>query len=205
MNLKSRKVSFLLYTISGLLGVSLAFLVASYWLNTSKAQTTTPFTPSTELVNEDSNERNVNQQQESQNTANEVANAPTSRPEAKTKGNIDLILESYNYDPTSRRDPFVPIKELVSTDLGMAYGPRTQTENFDVSQFKLIGVIWNVNDPKAMFMDPNKKVHVLKKNQRIGRNQGYIAAIREGEVVVVETSFKSGEPVYTAKVVKLSK
>ena len=59
---------------------------------------------------------------------------------------------------------------------------------FDVSQFKLLGIIWQVKDPKAMVIDPGGRTHLIRRQTRIGRNNGFVAVIREGEVIIVEPS-----------------
>ena len=64
--------------------------------------------------------------------------------------------------------------------------------------------MWDVKNPKAMFIDPNNTVHVIGVDERIGRNNGYVAVIREGEVVVVETQRLRGELIYTTRVLRIS-
>lgn len=113
----------------------------------------------------------------------------------------NFFLEPYNYDPRGRRDPFVKIGDYAK---GQQLRPLMPLERFELEDIKLIGIIWDVQSPKAMFMDPESQVYMLSKNQRIGRNQGYIAVIREGEVVVVETNEKNNETVYESKIVKIT-
>ncbi|MCB0342833.1 MAG: pilus assembly protein PilP [Bdellovibrionales bacterium] len=117
------------------------------------------------------------------------------------------FLEPYNYNPEGRRDPFEPfttIQVTVGVD-GPAAGPMLPLQQFDLGQIKLIGIMWDVKDPKAMFLDPNNEVHTLRKNDRLGRSNGYIAVIREGEVVIVETARIRGELLYTTRVVKMAR
>lgn len=97
--------------------------------------------------------------------------------------------EGYNYDPTGKRDPFKPYGQsqiLLAPEPDDVQRPLEPLEMYDVSQFKLVGVIWNVRDPKAMVKDPSGKLHLVRKETRIGRNSGFVAAIREGEIIVVE-------------------
>jgi type IV pilus assembly protein PilP len=103
--------------------------------------------------------------------------------------------EGYHYDPAGRRDPFKPYGESQviqqETPKGQAQEAPTPTEPlqaFDVSQFKLLGIIWQVKDPKAMVADPSGRTYLIRKQTKIGRNSGFVAAIREGEVIVVEPS-----------------
>lgn len=112
--------------------------------------------------------------------------------------------EGFTYDPTGRRDPFRPYllglkKEDIITDpnqktvhqIPSYLRPNEEIgtdslESIDVSQFKLIGIMWEIYDPKAMVRSPSGKVYMIRKQTRIGKSNGYVASIREGEVVVVE-------------------
>ena len=87
---------------------------------------------------------------------------------------------------------------------GALQGPLWPLQRFDLEQLKLVGIIWDVTAPKAMILDPAGKGYVVKVNERIGRNNGYIARIREGEIIVVEsTTGLDGKLVYVTKLMKL--
>lgn len=102
--------------------------------------------------------------------------------------------EGYSYDPTGRRDPFKPYGESQSTqapDISTPERPSVPVEPlqmYDISQYRLLGIVWEVRDPKAMIMDPTGRTHMIRRQTRIGRNNGFVASIREGEVIVVEPS-----------------
>jgi len=113
------------------------------------------------------------------------------------------IIEDYTYNPANRRDPFLPY-ESINSD-GSVLGPLFPLQKFDVDQLKLIGIIWDVKSPKAMILDPTGKGYVVKANERVGRHSGYIAKIRENEIVIVEM-FKGSNGVssYVTKFLRLS-
>jgi type IV pilus assembly protein PilP len=54
-------------------------------------------------------------------------------------------------------------------------------------------------------MDPTKKVHSVSKGQRLGKNEGFVAEIREGEVVVVELFDLNGKVVKEPVVLTIKK
>ena len=56
-----------------------------------------------------------------------------------------------------------------------------------------------------MFIDPEKQVHVAGRDESIGKRNGYIATIREGEVVVVESFRKDGEVLFKPKVLHIER
>ena len=107
---------------------------------------------------------------------------------------VSLLLEPFIYDASEeRRDPFASYKitQKFETELGKTK-PLLQ---YPLDQFSLKGILWDVKDPRAMFLDPKNNTHFVKPNDRIGRNNGYVAAIREGEVLVVEYFYDKGEQI----------
>ena len=115
------------------------------------------------------------------------------------------FFDSYDYDPRGRRDPFAqPISE-VAVGQGTVHGPLLPLQKFEIGQLRVIGILWDVRAPKAMIKDPNGVTHVIGPNTKIGPRNGYVAVIREGELVVVETIEQDGRLVSTAQVVKIAK
>lgn len=52
--------------------------------------------------------------------------------------------------------------------------------------YTLVGVIWDVKNPKALIRDQQAHVHLVKVNDRIGYDNGIIKDIREGSITVLE-------------------
>lgn len=142
------------------------------------------------------------------------ANSPAASPEPSDSATLQFQNpEGYNYDPTGRRDPFKPYGESQSIQAAPVSRdpeePKVVVEPlqaYDISEFKLLGIIWQVKDPKAMVLDPAGKTHLIRKQTKIGRNNGFVAAIREGEVIVVEpTVAENGAPTALTRVMNLTK
>lgn len=142
-------------------------------------------------------------------------NAPAPAPNGVLKGLDSLsteaflqgLMDPYDYNPRARRDPFdtpVPDKPM---DKGLPYGPAIGLQQFDLGMLKLVGVLWDVKKPRAMLVDPAGKIHVVGPNAKVGQRNGYVAVIREGEIVVVETTEDeaTGHLTTTAQVMKLAK
>jgi type IV pilus assembly protein PilP len=126
--------------------------------------------------------------------------------EKRQGGSTDLlsgIIEDYTYVPAHKRDPFTPYEAANSG--GTMIGPEFPLQRFDVDQLKLVGIIWDVRHPKAMILDPQGAGYVVKLNERIGRNSGFVARIRESEVIIVE-KYKGSDGVISSvtKLMKLS-
>lgn len=118
---------------------------------------------------------------------------------------LEGFLEPFIYDIVNRRDPFQPYSEYVPQDESPSNRPVSPAQRFDLDQLKLVGVMWDVKDPKAMFTDPAQEVLVLGRDESIGNKNGYIAAIREGEVVVVEAIRKRGDIIYRTRVLRIER
>ena len=136
---------------------------------------------------------------------------PIDNSEQKNEENVpkfsefQSFLEPFIYDPRNRKDPFRPYIEVSPSEQGEIQGPLLPLQRFDLNEIRLMGIIWDVEEPKAMFLDPSKTMHIIGRNERIGRNNGYLAVIREGEVVVVEATRKEDEIIYTTTVMKMVK
>lgn len=175
---REQLVSLLMYSLVAFVSVGMAFAISLKFLTKSHSQTTPPGT-------------------------NPPADAPLQPPSAESNNaeisDLQGFLEPFIYDASNRRDPFQPFIEF-REDRGIR-----PTSKYDVDDFNLVGILWDNKDPKAMFIDPEQKVHIIGRDESIGKRNGYVAAIREGEVVVVESQRKQGDIVYKTKVIALSR
>jgi type IV pilus assembly protein PilP len=122
------------------------------------------------------------------------------------------VAETFTYDPTGKRDPFEP-------DLGKEQEVRAlpqelqrpeassraleSLEAFDLTQLRVAAIIWDTKIPRAMVIDPSGGTHYIKAKSRIGRKNGFVAAIREGEIVVIEYNQENGQYTKVFKVLEL--
>jgi type IV pilus assembly protein PilP len=96
------------------------------------------------------------------------------------------------FDFSGKKDPFKPDSSLlvanapVSDDLKKTLRGGLPIHSFDVSQFRLIGIVTGAKENQAMVVDPNGKGYVLKPGMTIGKNDGKITAINISGVDVVE-------------------
>lgn len=130
------------------------------------------------------------------------------KPASSGIAELEGFLEPFIYDIVNRRDPFQAYAEYIPQDDGGGGAPPralSPAQRFELEQLRLIGIMWDVKEPKAMFMDPEQEVLVLGRDESIGNRNGYIAAIREGEVVVVEALRKRGDIIYRTKVLRIDR
>jgi type IV pilus assembly protein PilP len=115
-----------------------------------------------------------------------------------------MLNQDYQYDPNNRRDPFKAFGQSQNTQVAIPTNqeegekppaPTDPLQMYDISQFRLVGIIWQVKKPKAVVRDPVGKMHLIFRDTKIGRNSGFVASIREGEVLVVEPTIgENGMP-----------
>lgn len=133
----------------------------------------------------------------------EIQMTPTPPEAPKTVGPLGGI-DGYIYDPTGRRDPFRPYRMIRSNRA--ASGPIIEPlQTYDIDQLSIAGILWEVRAPRALVKDSDGNLHTVVKNTKIGRNNGYVAMIREGEVVVVETLEEDGKSYKRTKVLEFKK
>lgn len=123
----------------------------------------------------------------------------------------DLDFKSFIYSEKGRRDPFSKPPGLEETKDQFVGEQESQTgglEGYDVSSFQLTTVLWDVKHPKALVRASDTETFVIEEGTKIGRSNGYVAKIREGEVVIVEPALSTDPSVptlYKTQVLKLGR
>ncbi|MFZ3228727.1 MAG: pilus assembly protein PilP [Pseudobdellovibrio sp.] len=126
------------------------------------------------------------------------------RPSPVINTNINVIQPEVNPPADApltsqglgRRDPFsLPI--YIINKLKMLSAPPPPVANriddtieplrrWALVSYNLIGVIWDVKNPKALVRDQQGHVHLIKIKDRIGYDNGIVTDIREGSITVIE-------------------
>jgi type IV pilus assembly protein PilP len=142
---------------------------------------------------------------------------PASPPPGVPEVPLPPGSESFVYDPAGKRDPFQPEPDKstpqlegtpvqgrrLPTPAPLPQREREPLESFDLFQLKVSAIIWDTKNPRAMLIDPVGNTHVVKLKTRVGKNNGFVVAIREGEVVVVEYNAELDQWVKSFKVLEL--
>ncbi|HNR12490.1 MAG TPA: pilus assembly protein PilP [Thermodesulfobacteriota bacterium] len=94
---------------------------------------------------------------------------------------------SYAYNSEGRPDPFKPfILEARRIQDETAITSLNPLQRYDISQLKLVAVIWQLDIPTAMVEDSSGKGYIVTKGTQVGKNNGVVAEVGEKEVVVTE-------------------
>ena len=114
------------------------------------------------------------------------------KPVSSASVKLAPLQPANQFDFSGKKDPFKPDIALktatasLPNDIKKALKGGLPIHSFDVSQFKLIGVITGAKENQAMVVDPNGKGYVLKTGMTIGKNDGRITAIGINGVDIVE-------------------
>lgn len=107
----------------------------------------------------------------------ESVTLPEKKPEAS---------QSPRYSAAGRRDPFQPMQLRTRATTSRPRENLSPLERFDIGQLKLVAIIWNTKEPRAMVEDNAGLGYVVKVGTPIGSNQGKVKAIKSTEVVIEE-------------------
>jgi len=104
--------------------------------------------------------------------------------------------EGFLYNPEGLRDPFFPLRkdkagntiepQNIRPTAELEYNPQDPLQAFLLAEYRLVGVMWDVREPRAMVLTPDGRLFTVKNKIRLGREGAVIAAIRESEIVVAE-------------------
>ncbi len=94
--------------------------------------------------------------------------------------------DDYRYEPSGKRDPFFSPLHRVTEAPSIPDEARTPLQRLDLGQFKLVGVILDTNEPKALVEDNSGLGYIVTRGTLIGSKGGVIRAIEPRRVVVEE-------------------
>ena len=103
---------------------------------------------------------------------------------AWAQGNAEAE-NAYFYDPIGRRDPFLSPFH-VTPEQDVVNEAKTPLQRFPLEQLKLVGVIWEASQPKALIEDRDGLGYIVEAGTLIGANGGVIRTIEPGRVVIEE-------------------
>lgn len=121
------------------------------------------------------------------------------RQEAKpeeTNERVDLNMPLKSAEPKivprtlkdDSRDPFRPAtlrKKMVAR-------PRenlSPLERFELNQLRIVGIVWDMKEPRAMVEDTAGLGYTIKVGAPIGANDGVVKAIHRNEIIIEEFYF----------------
>ncbi len=101
-------------------------------------------------------------------------------------------------DFTNRKDPFKPFvapQQKAEKPVAAAAAKARDLlpiQNFELSKFKVAGIIVGLKENRALVIDPTGKGYVLKQGMLIGSNDGRVSKITPTTVEVIESYNENG-------------
>ncbi|NWF72404.1 MAG: pilus assembly protein PilP [Nitrospirae bacterium] len=89
-----------------------------------------------------------------------------------------------SYDPSGRRDPFVPV--LQQLGVGPIDPSLPPLQRVGLTEMNLIAVVWGAYGNTAMVQTPDGNGYTVRRGTRIGPNNGVVSAVTEKGIVVQE-------------------
>lgn len=94
--------------------------------------------------------------------------------------------ETYHYMMNGKRDPFLPPFSTVTQEPAATQEPQTPLQRFDLGQLRLVGVIWQADEPRALVEDSGGLGYIVTRGTLIGSRGGIVKTIEPKRVVVEE-------------------
>lgn len=116
-----------------------------------------------------------------------TTSAGTAANETIQPGASNSMVEpviAHSYDPSGRRDPFVPV--LQQLGLGPIDPTLPPLQRIGLTEMNLIAVIWGAYGNTAMVQTPDGNGYTVRRGTRIGPNNGVVSAVTEKGIVVQE-------------------
>ncbi len=141
---------------------------------------------------------------------NQVPNALLDEAAPVQQTAVSTNPDDFVFDPTGMRDPFKPYKAVKPPEKGLGFREKSVSEsidplqNLDIETLELVAVLWDVKNPRALVKTKSGNTYTIKRDTKIGRNNGVVAGIREGEVIILEVTEEDGRPFKQYKTIKMA-
>lgn len=102
---------------------------------------------------------------------------------------IEESLTRPLYQAFGKRDPFKPfIKEPKEREASISE-TTPPIKRFPLDEYRIVGIVWVDNEPRAMVVDPEKNTYFLGRSDEIGNRNGVILEVSENGLLVNEKRY----------------
>jgi len=107
----------------------------------------------------------------------------------KPRITIDESLTRPLYQAFGKRDPFKPfIKEPKEREATISE-TTPPIKRFPLDEYRIVGIVWVDNEPRAMVVDPEKNTYFLGRSDEIGNRNGVILEVSNNGLLVNEKRY----------------
>lgn len=119
----------------------------------------------------------------------EAAKPPMPVQEQQSTARVPITAAQY-VEFSGKKDPFKPfvmeIRPMRHASRKGSFSGLLPIQNYEVNQFRVLGIIAGLKQNNALVVDPTGKTYVVKPGMEIGKNGGEIQKISARSVEVVE-------------------
>jgi len=121
------------------------------------------------------------------------------KPAAAPKVEPPPAVMAFTYSPAGKPNPFQPLvvdkpekppapppKKVEAAGRVEKEEHGTPLEKVEWTALRLVAVVWDIPNPRAMVEDAGGKGYILTKGTRVGKNKGQVARITSAGIVVQE-------------------
>jgi Tfp pilus assembly protein PilP len=95
--------------------------------------------------------------------------------------------DTYRYNPAGKRDPFFsPLYRVAEQAAMTSDETKTPLQRLDLGQFKVVGIILETGESKALIEDNSGLGYIVTSGTLIGAKGGVIKSIESGRILVEE-------------------
>jgi Tfp pilus assembly protein PilP len=95
--------------------------------------------------------------------------------------------DTYQYNPTGKRDPFFsPLYRVTEQTTMESDESKTPLQRLDLGQFKVVGIILETGEPRALIEDNSGLGYIVTSGTLIGPKGGVIKSIEPSRILVEE-------------------
>ncbi len=111
-----------------------------------------------------------------------------------------LTRNVYQYEPAGRRDPFLSLLEVAKKKMKeRVRRSLSPLENYDLSEVKLLGVVYDGKEYYASIVLPDSRSFTIKKGHGLGMFGGRVSEIFLDRVVVKEQAIDHRGKAFTKR------
>lgn len=96
-----------------------------------------------------------------------------------------MAADAYHYDPAGKRDPFKSPFHI-APEKGIPDEAKMPLQRFDLGQLKLVGVVYESGEIKALVEDSAGAGYIVTKGTLIGSKGGIVKKIEPKRILVEE-------------------
>jgi len=124
-----------------------------------------------------------------ENNSNQVDDILVDSEKPEPRISIEESLTRPLYQAVGKRDPFKPfIKEPKERESTISE-TTPPIKRFPLDEYRIVGIVWVENEPRAMVVDPEKNTYFLGRTDEIGNRNGVILEVSENGLLVNEKRF----------------